>query len=130
MPDAMVKRKRPLWYNVNLLNLPVPGVVSILHRVSGALLFLLTCALLYVLDRSLASPESFESLRQALSHPFLKLVQLGLLWAFLHHLFAGIRYLLLDLHLGIALPAARASSYAVLGVSLALTLVVGGVLLW
>lgn len=130
MPDPMEKNKRPLWYNLNLLNLPVPGVVSILHRVSGALLFLLTFGLLYVLDRSLASPESFAAITAALAHPLLRLVQLGLLWAFLHHLLAGIRYLLLDLHVGIALPAARASSYAVLAASLALTLVLGGVLLW
>jgi succinate dehydrogenase / fumarate reductase cytochrome b subunit len=130
MPEATVKRKRPLWYNLNLLNLPVPGVVSILHRISGLLLFVLTFALLYVLDRSLASPESFAGMRDTLSHPFVKLIQLGLLWAFLHHLLAGIRYLLLDIHVGLALPAARASSYAVLGAGLALTLALAAVLLW
>jgi succinate dehydrogenase / fumarate reductase cytochrome b subunit len=130
MPDATVKRKRPLWYNLNLLNLPVPAVVSILHRASGALLFVLTFVLLYLLDRSLASPDSFEGVRQTLGHPFMKLVQFGLLWALLHHLFAGIRYLLLDVHIGVDLASARASSYIVLAISLALTLVLGGVLLW
>lgn len=130
MPDATVKRKRPLWYNLNLLNLPVPAVVSILHRASGALLFVLTFALLYFLDRSLASAEAFDGVRATLGHPLMKLVQLGLLWALLHHLFAGIRYLLLDVHVGVDLPSARASSYVVLGASLALTLVLGGVLLW
>jgi succinate dehydrogenase / fumarate reductase cytochrome b subunit len=130
MPDVTVKRKRPLWYNLNLFNLPVPAVVSILHRGSGALLFVLTFVLLYFLDRSLASPDAFEGVRQALSHPFMKLVQLGLLWALLHHLLAGIRYLLLDVHVGVDLASARASSYIVLAVSLALTLVLGGVLLW
>lgn len=130
MPDATVKRKRPLWYNLNLLNLPIPAIVSILHRISGALLFVLTFVLLYFLDRSLASPEAFAGVARALSHPFMKLVQLGLLWALLHHLLAGIRYLLLDVHVGIALAPARASSYAVIGASLALTLVLGGLLLW
>jgi succinate dehydrogenase / fumarate reductase cytochrome b subunit len=130
MPDVTVKRKRPLWYNLNLFNLPVPAVVSILHRGSGALLFVLTFVLLYFLDRSLASPDAFEGVRQALSHPFMKLVQLGLLWALLHHLLAGIRYLLLDVHVGVDLASARASSYIVLAVSLALTLVLGGMLLW
>jgi succinate dehydrogenase / fumarate reductase cytochrome b subunit len=130
MPDATVKRKRPLWYNLNLLNLPLPAVVSIFHRASGALLFVLTFVLLYFLDRSLASPDAFEGVRQTLAHPFMKLVQLGLLWALLHHLFAGIRYLLLDVHVGVDLASARASSYIVLAVSLVLTLVLGGVLLW
>jgi succinate dehydrogenase / fumarate reductase cytochrome b subunit len=130
MPDAAVKRKRPLWYNLNLFNLPIPAIVSILHRISGALLFVLMFVLLYFLDRSLASAEAFEGVRQALAHPFLKLVQLGLLWALLHHLIAGIRYLLLDVHVGVALAPARASSYAVIGISLALTAVLGGVLLW
>lgn len=130
MPDAMVKRKRPLWYNLNLFNLPIPAIVSILHRISGALLFVLTFVLLYFLDRSLASAESFDGVRQALGHPFMKLVQLGLLWALLHHLIAGIRYLLLDIHVGVALAPARASSYAVIAISLALTVILGGVLLW
>jgi succinate dehydrogenase / fumarate reductase cytochrome b subunit len=130
MPDATLKTKRPLWYNLNLLNLPIPAIVSILHRISGALLFVLTFFLLYFLDGSLASPESFAGVAQALSHPFMKLVQLGLLWALLHHLLAGIRYLLLDVHVGIDLAPARASSYAVIGASLALTLILGGLLLW
>jgi succinate dehydrogenase / fumarate reductase cytochrome b subunit len=130
MPEATVKRKRPLWYNLNLLNLPIPAIVSILHRISGALLFVLTFFLLYFLDGSLASPEAYAGVAQTLSHPFMKLVQLGLLWALLHHLFAGIRYLLLDVHVGIDLAPARASSYVVIGASLALTLILGGVLLW
>jgi succinate dehydrogenase / fumarate reductase cytochrome b subunit len=130
MPDAVAKRKRPLWYNLNLLNLPVPAVVSILHRISGALLFVLTFFLLYFLDGSLASSESFDAVRGTLAHPFMKLVQFGLLWALLHHLLAGIRYLLLDVHVGIDLAPARASSYVVIFAALALTLVVGGVVLW
>ena len=64
-------------------------------------------------------------LRVALSHPLLKLLLLGFAWAYLHHFCAGVRYLLLDLHKGIALPAARQSSVIVLVVSLALTLIVG-----
>jgi succinate dehydrogenase / fumarate reductase cytochrome b subunit len=130
MPDAAVKNKRPLWYNLSLFNLPLPGVVSILHRISGAGLFLLTAWLLYLLDASLASAESFDATKRIVAHPLAKLVLLGLLWAFLHHLCAGVRYLLLDVQVGMDLPAARASSGIVLGVSLALTLVLGGLLLW
>lgn len=130
MPDAAVKKKRPLWFNLSLLNLPLPGVVSILHRISGLLLFGLTAWLLYLLDASLASPERFEDIRRTVGHPLAKLVLLGLLWAFLHHFFAGIRYLFLDIHKGIDLASARTTSGLVLGASLALTVVLGGVLLW
>ena len=130
MPDASLKKKRPLWYNLSLLNLPLPGLVSILHRISGAALFFLLLWLLYLLDSSLASAERFEALRLTLSQPLVKLVLLGLLWAFLHHLLAGIRYLFLDIHKGVDLAAARATSVAVLAVSLALTALAGWWLLW
>ena len=107
MPDASLKKKRPLWYNLSLLNLPLPGLVSILHRISGAALFLLLLWLLYLLDGSLASAERFEAVRQTVSQPLANLVLLGLLWSFLHHLCAGIRYLFLDIHTGVDLASAR-----------------------
>jgi succinate dehydrogenase / fumarate reductase cytochrome b subunit len=130
MPDAALKKKRPIWYDLNLLNLPLPGVISILHRISGALLFLFTAWLLYLLDASLASAERYAEIKATLSHPLAKLVLLGLLWAYLHHLCAGIRYLFLDIDKGVDLPAARTSSVVVVAVSLALTAVLGGWLLW
>ncbi|HEY0339046.1 MAG TPA: succinate dehydrogenase, cytochrome b556 subunit [Burkholderiales bacterium] len=124
----MVKA-RPKHLNLFQIRQPVPAVVSILHRISGAALFLFLWFFLQGLERSLASPESFEELKGTLNNPIVKLLTLGLLWAYLHHTFAGIRHLGLDLRLGIELPKARASAYAVLVVSLALTLVFG-VLLW
>jgi len=130
MSDAAVKKKRPLWYNLSPLNLPLPGLVSFLHRVSGALLFVLTAWLLYLLDASLAGPERFEEMQRMIAHPLARLVLLAVLWAFLHHLCAGIRYLFLDIDKGVDLPTARATSGAVLAVSLALTAVLGGLLLW
>lgn len=130
MPDAALKKNRPLWYNLSLLNLPLPGVVSILHRISGLLLFLFTAWLLYLLDASLTSPERYDATKALLAHPLAKLVLLGLLWAFLHHLCAGVRYLFLDIHKGVDLPTARLTSGLVLGVSLALTGVLGAMLLW
>ena len=130
MSDAAVKKKRPLWYNLSPLNLPLPGLVSILHRVSGALLFVLTGWLLYLLDASLAAPERFEEMQRVVAHPFARLVLLAVLWAFLHHLCAGIRYLFLDIDKGVDLPTARTTSGVVLAASLALTAVLGGLLLW
>jgi len=130
MPDASLKKKRPLWYNLSPLNLPLPGLVSILHRISGAALFLLLLWLLYLLDQSLTSAERFEALRQTMAQPLATLVLLGLLWAFLHHLCAGVRYLFLDVHKGVDLATARATSVAVLAVSLVLTALAGWKLLW
>jgi succinate dehydrogenase / fumarate reductase cytochrome b subunit len=130
MPDASLKKKRPLWYNLSPLNLPLPGLVSILHRISGAALFLFLLWLLYLLDESLTSAERFEALRQTMAQPLVKLVLLGVLWAFLHHLCAGIRYLFLDVHKGVDLATARATSAAVLAVSLVLTALAGWKLLW
>ena len=122
-------RNRPKYLDLTRIKLPVPGLVSILHRVSGFGLFLLLPLLLWLLQSSLASPESYARYRAAIDHPLLKLVLVGLIWAFLHHLLAGLRFLLLDVHVGTELATARNSSRAVLAVSIPLTLVLG-VLLW
>jgi succinate dehydrogenase / fumarate reductase cytochrome b subunit len=124
----MVK-PRPKYLNLFQIRLPVPGWVSILHRVSGAALFLLLPLILYLFQLSLESAPGFDAMKGALGHPLMKLVLIGLLWAYLHHLCAGIRHLALDLDYGTELPAARASAKAVLVVSLALSLV-AGVWLW
>jgi succinate dehydrogenase / fumarate reductase cytochrome b subunit len=123
-------KPRPVYLNLPRIRLPLPGIVSILHRISGALLFLIGIPLLLAgVALSLASPESYAQLMAVAAHPLAKLVLLGFAWAYLHHFFAGIRYLLLDVHQGIELAPARRSSVIVLVVSLALTLVVG-VRLW
>lgn len=108
--------------NLLQIRLPLPGIISILHRVSGVLLTLALPIVLYGLQLSLASQESYNTLLECLAHPFIKLIIIGFSWAFFHHLCAGIRFLLLDLHIGISLPAARLSSYIVIGASLCLTL--------
>ena len=118
-------KARPKHLNLFQIRQPVPAVVSILHRISGAGLFLFLWFFLSVLDRSLASPESFSNTAALMGHPLVKLLTLGLIWATLHHTFAGIRHLGLDLRLGIDLPKARASAYVVLIASVALTVVIG-----
>lgn len=122
--------KRPVYLNLAQIKLPLPALVSILHRISGMLLFLFIPFLLYLLQQSLGSPEKFTALQSWLSHPLMKLVMLGLTWAFLHHFFAGLRFLLLDLHLGTELRQARLLSVAVLALSLALTVIFAAVWLW
>jgi succinate dehydrogenase / fumarate reductase, cytochrome b subunit len=121
--------QRPKYLNLLQIRLPVPGIVSILHRVSGAALFLLIPLLLCLFQQSLQSPEAFQRFSEVLSHPVSKLVLIGLVWAYLHHLFAGLRHLALDLHYGTELPAARATSWIVLFGAIVLTLIIA-VKLW
>lgn len=102
--------------------LPVPGVVSILHRASGALLFLCLPLLLWLFDLSLSTELSFERLRDVGQGFFWRVVFLVLGWALLHHLCAGVRFLLLDLHIGTDQAAARRSAWSVFAVSLPLAL--------
>ncbi len=125
MADAALKRKRPVYLDLVRIRLPLPGFVSILHRISGIVLFLLAFWLLALLDRSLASPEGYAQVRETIGHPLAKLVLIGLGWAFLHHFCAGIRYLLIDMHVGVDLASARASSWAVLAANIVLTLLFG-----
>ena len=132
MVDAQqdVKKAKPVYRNIGLAQLikyrlPWAGKVSILHRISGAALFLLLPFILYLFDQSLASELSFVQFQAFTDHFLVKLICLGLIWSFLHHFCAGIRYLLLDLEIGVEKIAANQSAIIVLIVSLALTVAVG-----
>ena len=95
-----------------------------MHRVSGALLFLcLPLVILPLFAASVAAPQTFAAVAAYAGNPIVKLVFLVLIWGYLHHFCAGIRYLLLDLHIGIDKLSAKKSAGVVFGVSLALTLV-------
>ena len=120
---------RPKFLDLRLIRLPLPGLVSILHRVSGALMFVALPLLLWMLQQSLRSIDAYTELTDVLRHPASKLFLLLMLWAFLHHLCAGIRFLAIDLGVGVRLSHARASSKWVLALSLALTVLLG-VWLW
>ena len=128
--DPPVIKRRPVYLNLVRIRLPLPGIVSILHRISGAALFLFAIpVVLFAMQASVESEDGFASLKSMLANPLCKLILIGLLWAYLHHFFAGIRYLLIDLHVGDDLAHARQSSVAVLGASLVLTLIIA-VRLW
>jgi succinate dehydrogenase / fumarate reductase cytochrome b subunit len=120
---------RPKFLDLTAIRLPVPGWVSILHRISGFGLFLFLPLLLWLLDNSLHSRTSFARFQALVSTPFMKLILLGLIWAFLHHLFAGLRHIAMDLDWGVNLQAGRTSAKVVLVASLVLTAVFG-VMLW
>jgi succinate dehydrogenase / fumarate reductase cytochrome b subunit len=125
MADATTNKQRPKYLSLQAIlfeiRLPLAGWVSILHRVSGVLLFVSGIWLLFLLDRSLSSSAGFASIQHYLSFSLVKLSLLVLVWAYCHHLCAGIRFVLLDLHKGVDKASARRSSIMVLIVSLALT---------
>jgi succinate dehydrogenase / fumarate reductase cytochrome b subunit len=123
------KKSRPQYSNIHITQimhyrLPLAGLVSILHRISGALMFLLLPFVLYLLEQSITSEVSFERLHAIVAHPFSKLIILALSWAYLHHFAAGIRHLFMDMHVGLSKDGSRHSAFSVLAVSLFLTLLV------
>ncbi|MCX8087440.1 MAG: succinate dehydrogenase, cytochrome b556 subunit [Rhodocyclaceae bacterium] len=121
-------RNRPKFLDLREIKLPLPGLASILHRISGAGLFLLLPFLIWLFELSLSSPDSYQTLQAIAAHPLVKLFSIGLLWAFLHHFCMGLRILLIDIHVGVEKAQARASAKAVFVVSLALTVILGGML--
>ena len=124
-----MSKPRPKHLDLTKIRFPIMAIVSGMHRISGAVLFLFIPLLLWLLQQSLESPQTFAAYKSALAHPVMKLVLLGLLWGYLHHFCAGIRHLALDLDIGTDLRPARASSWAVLAVSIGFTLA-AGVALW
>lgn len=113
-------KKRPLNINPLSIQLPIGALVSITHRLSGILVFLLIPLLLWALQRSLASPEGLNQVKDCLSGPICKTV----VWIFLaglsFHLVAGLRHVLMDLHVADSLLAARRSAKLVIIIFIAL----------
>jgi len=127
--SEVAKKNRPEFRNIHITQLPnyrlpLAGLVSILHRISGALMFLLLPFILYLLELSLTSEVSFNNLRAIVSHWFVKLIILALSWAYLHHFSAGIRHLFMDMHMALTKDGSRHSAASVLAISLFLTLLV------
>ena len=127
MSDSAAK-PRPQFRNIGITDLmayrlPMAGKVSILHRVSCALLFLCLPGLIALFAMSFSSEAGFNAMSTVVGFPLVKLILLVLIWGYLHHFCAGIRYLVLDMHIGVDKESAAKSASLVLGVSLALTVV-------
>jgi succinate dehydrogenase / fumarate reductase cytochrome b subunit len=123
------KKERPEFRNIHVTELsnyrmPLASIVSILHRISGFLMFALLPFVLYLLEQSLRSEISFAHYQGFITYPLVKLIILALVWGYLHHISAGVRHLIMDLHYGLDKDSARKSSAAVLVVSLVLTALV------
>jgi succinate dehydrogenase / fumarate reductase cytochrome b subunit len=119
--NELISKPRPKFLDLTVIRLPLAGFVSILHRVSGSVLFLALPALIGLFALSLESPAGFERAAYLMRQPMIGIPLFGLAWAYVHHFCAGIRFLLLDMHIGLDKEGARRSAMAVMAVSLSLT---------
>ncbi len=126
MPEVTTPRRFTNIHVTQIVRyrLPAAGIVSILHRISGALLFVLLPFILFLFDKSITSEISFGFLQGYVSHPLVKLAILVVVWGYLQHFCAGIRHLIMDLHIGLSKQEAASSAKVVLVVSLLLTALV------
>ncbi len=133
------RARRPEFRNINVFKdlpsyrLPAAGIVSILHRISGFLMFLLLPFIIWMFDTSISSEISFERFTSVFDKGawifagwFIKLVVLALIWAYLHHLIAGLRHLWMDVsHSATTKEFGKSSAVATLALSVGLTLILG-----
>lgn len=126
MPEVTTPRRFTNIHVTQIVRyrLPAAGIVSILHRISGALLFVLLPFILFLFDKSITSEISFGFMQGYVSHPLVKLAILVVVWGYLQHFCAGIRHLVMDLHIGLSKQEAASSAKVVLVVSLLLTALV------
>lgn len=127
MRNKAMQNKRPVFLDLQVLikSLPLPGIVSILHRASGVIMFIMLPIMLMLLGGSLSDGATFETYKAFADNFLVKLILWGVLWALMHHLLAGVRFLLLDAHVGVDLKKARQSARWVLIGGIASALVLG-----
>lgn len=125
----MDKRNRPKNLNLFTIRLPINAIVSIMHRMSGMALFLMIPALLWALNASVQSTQTYVDLTLTFKHWLVKLLLIALSWAFFHHFYAGLRHLAMDVHWMTTLQKARLSSRLVL-VLVAVSVILFAVNIW
>ncbi|WP_064117363.1 succinate dehydrogenase, cytochrome b556 subunit [Pseudomonas fluorescens] len=124
-----MKSQRPVNLDLRTIKLPVTAYTSILHRISGVILFVCLAIMLYALDKSLSSEEGFGQVKACLTSPLAKLVIWGILSALLYHLVAGVRHLIMDMGIGETLEGGKLGSKIVIAVSV-MVIVLAGVWIW
>lgn len=135
---TQLAKKRPEFRNINALTdlptyrLPAAGIVSILHRISGLIMFLLLPLLVWMFDTSVSSEISFAKFSAAFNvglgfvpAVLVKVVVLGLIWAYLHHAIAGVRHVYMDVCHAVTKEFGKSSAIVTLVLSLGLTAALG-----
>lgn len=120
-----MKKTRPVNLDLTTIKFPITAISSILHRISGVILFVMMPFLLYLLQQSLYSAEQFDLLADHMSGFFIKFLVWGTLSALLYHLVAGVRHIIMDMGFGESLAGGRLGSKLVIGLSLILAVLVG-----
>jgi len=124
-----VKSQRPVNLDLRTIKLPITAITSILHRISGIILFVGVFFMLLALSKSLGSEEGFADVKATLTSPLAKFIAWGLLSALLYHLVAGVRHLIMDTGVGETLEGGKLGSKIVIAISLVL-IVLAGVWIW
>jgi succinate dehydrogenase / fumarate reductase, cytochrome b subunit len=124
-----VKDNRPVNLDIHTIWMPIPAITSILHRISGVAIFFGTAILLFLLDCSLRSPESFANVQQLLANPMLKAVVWLVMCGFIYHACAGFRHVLMDLGLCMELKSGRLSAMVAIA-SAVILMILAGVWIW
>ncbi|HSW69077.1 MAG TPA: succinate dehydrogenase, cytochrome b556 subunit [Gammaproteobacteria bacterium] len=124
-----MKKQRPKNLNLFTIRYPMPAIASILHRISGFILFFTIPFLIWALRESLASQQSFDDIHLILTAPWLKFIFWCILSAFFYHFVAGIRHLLMDIGIGEELKSGKFSALATIAIA-AILIILTGVWLW
>ena len=127
--DMQMTKPRPVFLNLFKIRLPIAGIMSIIHRATGVLMVMAIPLVIYLFDLSLSGPEGFTQAKGIFAGIFVKLILFLFLWGLMHHLLAGIRYLLIDIDIGVHKPLFRQTAWAVTLIAPLLALLLLGGLL-
>jgi succinate dehydrogenase / fumarate reductase cytochrome b subunit len=105
---------RPFYLNLLKIRLPLPGIVSIMHRISGVFMFIAIPFVVFIFELSLRDQNGFRQATEMMSHPLVVVGMMVLLWSLVHHFFAGIRFLLIDFDIGLDKAPSIQTSWLVL----------------
>ena len=115
-------KRRPVYLNLFKIRLPVAGMVSLAHRASGILMFLAMPFVVYLLDLSVRSTQGFDQAITIVKHPLVIALGMMFVWSLAHHLFAGIRFLLIDADIGIEKKSSTLGAWLVIALAVSTTL--------
>lgn len=126
----MSSDSRPVYLNLIKIKLPISGIISIFHRLTGLLLFVAIPVSLYLLQLSITDLESFNTVTSLMLHPISRFLILLVIWSFVHHFITGMRFLFIDLEFFLDRNAARSSSWAVVVIeAIVMLLIIKGMFL-